>query len=139
MATTTNPQRSRSAGRSARRAALAVVALAFLATAGCGGGYYEDPYYPPGPVPVYGTVEVDNLTDTTTFENVYGFYLSLAGSGSWTGNLLSGPLPPGFAEIVGDFLEDFYDAEADVGDFGDVAFWDAVFVPAGDITTFEVF
>ena len=132
--TTTTSQRS----RSARVATLAVLAAGLLATAACGGGYYEEGYYEE-PVPVYGTVEVDNRTDSTTFEDVYGFYLSPAGSGAWTENLLSGPLPPGFAEIVGDFVEDFYDAEADVGDFGDVAFWDAVFVPAGDITTFEVF
>jgi hypothetical protein len=136
MATTTLLRRS----RSARAAACAVVALGLLATASCGGGYYEDPYYDPYvPAPVHGTVEVDNVTDTTTFEDVYTFYLSPSGSGAWTENLLSGPLPPGFAEVVGDFVEDFYDAEADVGDFGDVAFWDGVFVPGGDITTFEVF
>jgi hypothetical protein len=139
MLSTTKPSATtdRPCPRGASRWALAGLAMALLVTAGCGGyseGYvYEDPYV------AYGAVEVDNRTDSTTFEDVYGFYMAPAGTGAFTGNLLSGPLPPGFVEDVGDFVEDFYDAEADVGDFGDVSTWFDVLVPAGDVTTFEVF
>ena len=142
MTTTTNDAARRDAPRRLRSAALAVaVSLAgLLVAAGCGGGGYSDGGYYGGPEPIlYGEVEVDNRTDSTTFEDVFGFYLALSGTGEFTENLLSGPLPPGFVEYVGDFVEDYYDAEADVGEFGDVAFWDAVFVPGDDVTTFEVF
>jgi hypothetical protein len=130
--------KGRSSARGRTRWAFATLAVPLLALGACG-GYDPGPYDPyPYPDP-YGAVWVDNRTDETTFEDVLGFYMALAGTGSYTGNLLSGPLPPGFVEDVGDFVEDFYDAEADVGYFGDVAFWTDVFVPAGDVTTFEVF
>ncbi len=122
-----------------RRIAPLGVLTAALLVAACGDGYHDgpiyDPYYPPV---YYGTVVVDNQTDTTTVEDVLTFYLAPAGTGSFTGNLLSGPLPPGFAEDVGDFVEDYYDAEADL-EFGDLVTWYDVAVPGGDVTTFEVF
>jgi hypothetical protein len=118
-----------------------MVATATLA--GCGGyGYveaYDEGYGYPDPVPyAYGSVEVDNLTDTSTFEYVLSFYLALSGTGAFSGNLLSAPLPPGTIEYVGEWLSDTYDAEADL-EFGDLVQWFDVPVPAGDVTTFEVF
>jgi hypothetical protein len=113
---------------------LAVPAL--LVLAGCGGGGYYDPHpgtpYPPASV--YGSTEVDNLSA----EYVDGFYLAPSYTSDFTGDLLSGPLPPGFYEYVGDFLEDSYDAEADL-EYGDLVQWFDVFVPGDQLTTFEVY
>jgi hypothetical protein len=124
----------------ASRIARASALLAVLAvTAGCGGGYgydgYDsghDDYY------AYGAVEMDNLTDTTTFEDVYGFYLAPAATGAFTDNLLFAPVPPGVIVSAGEFLEDAYDGEADL-EFGDLVTWFDVLVPAEAVTTFEVF
>jgi hypothetical protein len=99
-------------------------------------GYYDDPYYYGEAPVVFGTVEAANGTDLTTFEWMYGFYLAPAATGMFTGDLLSGPLPPASAEIVGDFEEDLYDAEADL-EFGDIVEWFDVPVPGGEVTTFE--
>jgi hypothetical protein len=67
-----------------------------------------------------------------------GFYLALAPDGPFTDNLLFEPLPPGYFAWVGDFEEDVYDAEADA-EFGDLIQWFDVFVPAYEVTIFEVY
>lgn len=114
-----------------------LLAGAFLVLlTGCGGGciecgydYYDpyDPYY-------YGTVDIDNLS----LEYVDAFFLAPAPSGLWSGELLGRPLAPGYAACVGDHPEDYYDAEADL-EFGDLVQWFDVFVPAADVTVFEVY
>ncbi len=121
------------APRTFRRAALApLVALLVLApiVAACGGGHHHDVF-------LSGNVFVDNLTDTTAPEDCEGFFLAPSG-GTFTGNLLSGPLPAGSTEFVGSFTEGFYDGEADM-EFGDVIQWFDVFVAGNDDTYFEIY
>jgi hypothetical protein len=127
--------------------------LAMLALAGCGGygwvgveagGPYYDGYpypydgYPYDPAFDYGTAEVDNRTDATSFEDVLSFRLAPAASGTFTGNLLDAPLPPGWTADAGDFLADVYDGESDL-ELGDLVTWFDVPLPAANVTTFEVF
>ena len=117
-----------------------------VAVAGCGtggfyeagiavgdGGYYEDPYYYDDPC-CYGKVDVDNFSP----EFVDTFFLSPAATGAWSDELLGYPLAPGEGALVGDFVEDAYDAEADL-EFGDLVQWFGVPVPADELTVFEVF
>jgi hypothetical protein len=113
------------------RLVLPVATLALLgACGGSGGG---------GDFVPFGAVEVANNTDISGApEDVLGFFMAPADSGAFTGNLLGGPLPPGFVEDVGDFEEGFWDARADL-EFGDVVLFDDVFVTGGDVTQFEVF
>ena len=85
-----------------------------------------------------GDVEIDNQTDLSgSFEELFYFDMAPAGTGDWTGNLLSDVVFPGEIYFVGTFLEDFYDAGAEL-DLGFVDFFD-IFVEAGFTTTFEVF
>ena len=111
--------------------------LALLALAGCGCDDCDDGYYVP-PGPYLGEVYVDNLTDTTIPEAVFGFYLAPAGTVGFTGNLLTAPLGPAQIQYVGDYAEGYWDAEADM-EFGDLVTWFDVFVPAFDSTYFEVY
>lgn len=114
-----------------------VLMVGTLALAGCGHGggeiWVEDGYYALG-----GDVEVDNQTDLSgTWEDLFYFDMAPAGTPLWTGNLLPGVVFPGEVVYVGNFVEDFYDAEADL-DLGTVTFFD-VFVEDGFTTTFEVY
>jgi hypothetical protein len=118
------------------------LALCVLVTgavlAGCGGGYgevYVDDGYVTVPT---GDVEVDNQTDLSgTFEDLWAFEMAPAGTGLWSGNLLSDVVYPGEIVWVGTADEDWYDAAADL-DLGTVEFFD-VFVEGGYTTTFEVY
>jgi len=65
------------------------------------------------------------------------FFLAPAATDLWTPDLLGWPLAPGAIASVGDYVEDFYDAEADL-EFGDYVEWFDVFVPGAEITLFEV-
>lgn len=125
--------------RSLSRFAIVFLAAGALVLAGCGGGYgevyIEDEIFVYEPV---GDVEVDNQTDLGgTFEDLYAFDMTPAGTALWTGNLLPGVIFPGEIVFVGSFFEDFYDADADL-DLGTVSFFD-VLVEDGFTTTFEVF
>ncbi|MDA1193990.1 MAG: hypothetical protein O2894_02290 [Planctomycetota bacterium] len=119
--------------------------LAFLVLAGalalsaCGGGGYEEVYYEETVIYIpAGDVEVDNQTDLSgSFEALYFFAMTPAGTGLWTGNLLPFDTLPGEIVYVGSFEEDFYDAEAEA-DLGIIDFFD-VFVEGGWTTTFEIF
>jgi len=82
---------------------------------------------------VYGSIDVGNVG----FEFVETFFLAPAATNLWTGELLGWPLAPGEIATVGEFQEDWYDAEADL-EFGDFVQWFDVFVPGADITLFEV-
>jgi hypothetical protein len=123
---------------STRLARTALAGAALLSLAACGGAGYHgdgDPYYPPFPASsALASAELDNLS----FEYVLGFYMAPAATSSWSGDLLSSPLPPGFVESLGEFDEDFYDAEADL-ELGDLVQWFDVFLPGAELTTFEVY
>lgn len=115
--------------------------LAALLLAGCGGaccdGYYEyeDVVYDPGvpaPVPL-ASIDLDNLSP----EFVDTFFLAPAATDLWTEELLGWPLAPGETAYIGEFVEDWYDAEADT-ELGDLVQWFDVFTPGGEITIFEV-
>ena len=108
-----------------RRAVSALFALLSLVLAGCG---WDDRD---------GTVIVTNYTDSGTPEDVVAFRLARFGD-PFTGNLLSSPLPAGSTRFVGDFREDYYDAEADM-DLGDLVEWFDVWVEADDDTYFDVY
>ena len=119
---------------------LAGLALAVLG--GCGsagyaevgvGGYVEEPYYE-DPCCWYATVDVENLAP---WEFVETFFLAPSATDLWTADLLGGPLAPGEAAYVGDFDEDWYDAEADL-ELGALVQWFDVFTPGADVTVFEV-
>ena len=73
------------------------------------------------------------IWDKTDVEN----FTTIAYEGDWSGNLLPDLILPGETVYVGSFVEDLYDAEAEL-DLGFVTFFD-VPVEAGFITTFEVF
>ena len=72
------------------------------------------------------------------FEWTETFFLAPAATDLWTADLLGAPLPPGTAMAVGEFVEDVYDAEADL-EFGGFVQWFDVFVPGAEITAFEVY
>lgn len=84
-----------------------------------------------------GNVYVDNLTDTTVPEFALTFIVGAVGE-PFTGNLLFAPLPPGNAQFVGTFHEDYYDAEAEM-EFGDVVRWRAIYVGCGEDVYFEIY
>jgi hypothetical protein len=110
---------------------LALLGAVLLTAAGCGGGGLYGPAYVD---PYIGAAELDNLS----VEYVEGFYMAPAATTLFTGELLGAPLPPGFVQYVGEFEEDYYDAEADM-EFGDLVQWFDVFVFGDDVTTFEVY
>ena len=115
-----------------------VPALLALTLTGCGGGCCEEYYYEevvvydPAPIPL-ASIDLDNLSP----EFVDTFFLSPAGTGLWTEELLGWPLAPGETAYIGEFQEDWYDAEADT-ELGDLVQWFDVFAPGGEITIFEV-
>lgn len=114
---------------------LPALALLLAGCGGSGGEYYEYGeviVYDPAPVPL-ASIDVDNLS----FEYVDTFFLAPAGTGAWSEELLGWPLAPGEQAWVGDFVEDWYDAEADT-EFGDLVQWFDVFAPGGNVTIFEV-
>lgn len=106
-----------------------ILGSALLLTAGCGGAGGGGIFVPTG------AVEVDNLT---AFDDVTYFELIPAGSLGGTGDLLGLPLGPGTAAYVGDFYEDFYEADAELF-FGGARFYPATFVEGGFTTVFDVF
>jgi len=116
---------------------VSLLALALL-LAGCGGGHGEVFIEDAVVVEPLGDVEVDNQTDLSgSLEDLLVFDMAPAGTADWTGNLLLDVVFPGEVVFVGTFLEDFYDASAEL-DLGFVDFLDT-FVEAGFTTTFEVF
>ena len=121
---------TRNAMRHGRRLVpLLVAAGLLLGLTGCGCGSCAND--------LWGNVFVDNYTDTTTVEFVDFFQIAPIGQ-PWTGNLLSGPLPPGSTEHVGSFHEDYYDAYAEL-ELGDFVEWFDVFVGYGEDVFFEVY
>ncbi len=122
-----------------RSLALALALLGALALPACGGGgHHHDDHVDVVILPPLADIEIDNQTDLSgSFENVFFFDLTPAGTALWTGNLLPFDVLPGEILYVGSFDEDFYDAEAE-GDLGLVSFFD-IFVEGGFTTTFEVF
>ncbi len=114
------------------------LAAGALVLAGCGGGYGEIYIEDEIVYEAFGDVEVDNQTDLGgTFEDMYGFEMAPAGTALWSGNLLPDLVFPGEIVYVGEFYEDFYDADADL-DLGIISFFD-ILVEGGFTTTFEVF
>ena len=107
-----------------------LIAFLALGLAGCSCDSCEPDNY-------WGNVFVDNYTDTTTVEEVWLFQLAPVNQ-PWTGNLLSGPLPPGATEFVGTFHEDYYDAYAEL-ELGDFVEWFGIFVGYGEDVFFEVY
>ena len=119
---------------------LGLLAAAALPLAGCGGGCstcYDVGYggggeYYPEPFPL-GSIDYDNQSP----EYADTFFLAPASTGLWTDELLGWPLAPGEIAYIGDFEEDWYDAESDM-ELGEIVTWPDVFVPGNDVTTFEV-
>ena len=109
----------------ARTAPLLLLLLMALPLAGCGYDNYS------------GRVVVNNYTTTTTPESATAF--RLAGFGSpFTGNLLGGPLAAGAALPLGDWDQDYYDAQADmVG--GDLVEWFDIWVGGDRTTYFDIY
>ncbi|MDJ0521615.1 MAG: hypothetical protein QNJ90_06010 [Planctomycetota bacterium] len=110
-------------------ACLAILAAAILIPGslilgGCGHHHHDD-----------GFVVVDNRTDLTTSEDLLAFRLASFGD-PFTGDLLSADLPPGSAENLGIWREDFYDGEGDL-ELGQLIEWFDLFVGNGDTTVFE--
>lgn len=97
-----------------------------LLLAGCGWDEDDD-----------GNVIVDNRTNTTVPEAALGFFLARFGD-PFTGNLLSGPLPAGSAEHLGEWHEDYYDAEADM-ELGDLIEWFDVWIYADEDNFFDIY
>jgi hypothetical protein len=121
-------------------AALLVVFAGLLAGCGGGGYVYEEVYYEPiyeQPVyeePVYlASIDLDNLSP----EYIATFFLAPAATDLWSEELLGWPLAPADTAYIGDFPEDWYDAEADM-ELGDLVTWFDVFAPGGELTIFEV-
>ena len=118
--------------------ALLLVGAGLLAGCGGSGHYHEEVIVEEVIIVPVGDVEVDNQTDLSgSFENLFFFDMTPAGLAAWTGNLLPFDILPGEIFFVGQFDEDFYDAEAEA-DLGLVTFFD-IFVEGGWTTTFEVF
>ena len=113
-----------------RSGALLLVGLAALALLGGCSKSYSEPAY-------IGNIFVDNLTDTTTFEDILDFRVAPFGQ-PFTGNLLVAPVLPGSTQFVGTFHEDYYDAEA-VLSGGDFVEWFDIFVGEELDVFFEVF
>ena len=106
---------------------LLLVPLALAALAGCGYRHYD----------YYASAWIDNNTDTTTVESVTAFRVAQFGE-PFTGDLLGAPLAPGDAEFLGDFQEDYYDAQADLSGGGLVEWFDEPLY-GGDVFHFDVF
>jgi hypothetical protein len=122
------------------RLSIVAVLVALGALAGCGGGgtYYEEIYYDPiyvepDPVVYPASIDLDNLSP----EYIATFFLAPAATNLWSEELLGWPLAPGDTAYIGDFPEDWYDAEADM-EFGDLVVWFDVLAPGGEVTIFEV-
>ena len=115
--------------RMSRVAALVLVASLALPLVGCGhGGYHDDPN---------GNIFVANRTDTTTPETANAFRLASFGD-PFTGNLLSAPLNAGETRFIGEFHEDYYDAEADMAG-GDLVEWFDRWVSYATDTHFDIY
>ncbi len=106
-------------------AAVLALVLAGLSLAGCG---WED---------ADGDVFLTNYTDQSTPEKALTFRLATFGD-PFTGNLLSSPLDPGSTRAIGEFDEDYYDAEADM-ELGDTITWPDVWVEAYEDTYFDIY
>ncbi len=107
---------------------LAALSGALLLTAGCGGGgggLFFDPT---------GSVDVSNGTffDDVTYFELYPF------SGGSSGDVVGPYIGPGTTAYVGEFFEDFYDADALLF-FGGLRTFSGVFVEGGLTTDFTVF
>lgn len=106
-----------------------LISSALLLTAGCGGAGGGGFFVPTG------AVEVENVS---AFDDVIYFEMFPAGSPAGTGDLIGLPLFPGEVEYVGDFYEDFYEADAELF-FGGSRFYPATFVEGDFTTVFDVF
>ena len=112
-----------------RRLSLSLaLAGVLVAGVGCGGGY-SDPYYEPT-----GDATLTNFDGVAT----ESFAMAPTGSGAWTGDLLYDYVFPGESVFIGEFYEDYYDADALQAD-GFLFEFDAVPIYAGEPTDFEVF
>jgi hypothetical protein len=97
-----------------------------MGLAACGGGHDHDT----------GFVFLRNSTHLSFPEDIVAFFIAPDGF-PYGGNELGSPLPPGVEDFIGEFSEDFYDAEAHM-DFGDIVVFNDVFVGDGDDTVFDV-
>lgn len=85
-----------------------------------------------------GTIIVDNRTDGgASPEAALTFRLAAFGD-PFTGNLLPAPLAAGSAVNLGQWHEDFYDAQADM-ELGDLVEWFDVFVYADEDNYFDIY
>lgn len=96
-----------------------------VALAGCG-HHHDD----------HGYIVVDNRTDLTTNEALLTFHVAPFGL-PFSGDLLGGDLLPLESRFLGQFLEDFYDAQGDL-ELGQLIEWFDTFVGNGRETVFEV-
>lgn len=112
------------------RAVLAagVLLIMALSAPACGHDrHYAEPY---------GFAVVDNRTDLTTNEQLLDFRMAAFGQ-PFSGDLLSGPLGPLSAEMIGVFPEGYYDAEGEL-ELGEISTFFDEFVGVESQTIFEV-
>ena len=84
-----------------------------------------------------GDIVVDNQTILTTNEDLLSFRVAAFGD-PFSGDFLGGiALPEGGSRYIGEFDEDYYDAEGDL-ELGQVIEWFDEFVGDDRRTTFEV-
>ncbi|MFM8385343.1 MAG: hypothetical protein ACKOCB_00790 [Planctomycetia bacterium] len=85
-----------------------------------------------------GTVIVDNRSDAgTSPDSAVAFRLAAFGE-PFTGNLLPAPLLPGSAVNLGQWHEDYYDAEADLA-LGGLVEWFDVWIHAETDNFFDIY
>jgi hypothetical protein len=109
----------------ARLAPVLIALLLAVSVAGCG---YDYDYF--------GYVYLLNSTGLTTNELVLTFFIAPDGV-PFGGDFLSMPLSPGDEDYIGEFDEDWYDAESDL-EFGDLTEWFDIWVGDYDDAVFEV-
>jgi hypothetical protein len=109
---------------------LLVATCLVLPLSGCGCcESYDDAYY--------GNVFVANRTNTTVPEQAFTFRIAAFGE-PFSGNLLAAPLDPAASQYMGQYWEDYYDAEAEM-ELGDLVEWFDRWVAYATDTYFDIF